>query len=99
MKLMLGCHGHRNFGWSLCKGIQNTLLDLDALGKDREEVLAYLDDHCKVFEKVIDDHNKVNSIAHYVIKQELVPKHLVKLIYETLSIHKICGCYIYVKTE
>lgn len=99
MKLMLGCHGHRNFGWSLCKGTQNILLDLEDLGRDREEVLEYLDEHCKIFEQVIDDNNKVSNIAHYIVKRELLPKHMTKLIYEMLSMHKVCGCYIFVKTD
>jgi hypothetical protein len=99
MKLILGCHGHRNFGWSLCKGTQNMLLNLNELGSEAEQVMDYLDRHCKLFESVVDDNNKVVNIVHYVINRGLVQDHMKKLIYESLAMHKLCGHYLFIRVD
>ena len=96
-RLILGCHGHRRYGFSMCKGTKNCVLELDKLGSDTDEILDYLEHHCKLFEKVVSESNAVNNTMQYVIRRELVPEHIKKLIYEYITMHKTCGLYLYVE--
>lgn len=96
-RLILGCHGHRRFGFSVCRGSKNVLIELDKLGDRAEEVLEYLDNHCKLFEEVVIDLNRINNIVQYVIRQDLVPPHMQKLLYQYLGMHKPCGFYAFVE--
>lgn len=97
--LILGCHGWKNFGLTMCRGTSNELLDLDKLGTETETILGYLDAHCHLYDKVVDDHNKVVNIVQYLIKQDLIVDHLRKQIYEYLSMHKYCRCYMFIRAE
>jgi hypothetical protein len=97
--LMLGCHGCRKFGFSICKGTKNKVLDLSRLGPDSKGILDYLDNHFKIFEQVIQDNNAVNNLLEYIIKNDLVPEHIKKLLYEYRVMHKPCGLYFYVETD
>jgi hypothetical protein len=97
--LMLGCHGCRKFGFSICKGTKNKILDLAKLGSNTKEVLDHLDSHFKIFEQVIQDNNSVNNLIEYILKNDLVPDHIKKLIYEYRVMHKPCGLYFYVETD
>lgn len=96
---MLGCNGCRKFGFSLCKGTKSTFLDLSKLGSDSEEIIAHLDNHFKIFEQVITDPSIVNNLIYYVIKNDLIPEHMKKLIYDYQIMHKVCGLYFYVETD
>lgn len=96
---MLGCHGQRRYGFSMCKGTKNVLLDLSTLGDKQEEVMEYLDSHCKLFEQVLTDHNGVNNAIYYIIKQGLVPEHMKTLLYSYINMHKDCGLYMYIEDE
>jgi len=96
-QLILGCHGHRRYGFSMCKGTKNSILELDKLGSDSEEILEYFDRHCKLFEKVVAEPNAVNNTIQYIIKMELVPVHMRKILYEFVAMHKACGLYLYVE--
>lgn len=98
-KLILGCHGWKNFGYTMCKGTQNELVDLDRLGDKSEPVLEYLDSHCKLYDSVVTDHNKVVNAVQFIIKYQLVPEHVKKLIYEYIAMHKHCECYLFIKTD
>ena len=97
--LILGCHGNRRFGFSVCRGSKNILLELNRLGSNTEEVLEHLDNHYKLFDSVITELNKVNNIVQYIIRQELVPSHIQKLLYEYLGMHRPCGFYVYIETN
>jgi hypothetical protein len=97
--LMLGCHGCRKFGFSICKGTKNKVLDLSRLGTDSAEIMNHLDNHFKVFEQVVQDNNAVNNLLEYIIKNNLVPAHMVKILYDYRAMHKPCGLYFYVETD
>lgn len=97
--LMLGCHGCRKFGFSICKGTKNSVLDLSKLGSDTNDILKQLDLHFKVFEQVVQDNNSVNALIEYIIKNDLIPEHLKKIIYDYRVMHKPCGLYFYIETD
>lgn len=96
---MLGCHGCRKFGFSICKGTKNKILDLSKLGTDTSEILDNLDKHYKIFDDVIKDNNAVNNLLEYIIKRDLVPEHVKKILYDYRAMHKVCGLYFYVEAD
>ena len=96
-QLILGCHGARRYGFSLCRGVANPILDLRKLGANKEEVLAYLDDHCKLFDSLAEDRNLVNSIVHYVASNKLIVPHIETVMYDFMAIHKQCGIYAFIE--
>lgn len=97
--LILGCHGWKNFGFTMCRGTQNEILNLDQLGDQTELVLEYLDKHCKLYDSVSNDHNKVLNAVHFVLKFQFIPEHMKKQIYEYIAMHKHCGCYLFIKEQ
>ncbi len=97
--LMIGCHGCRQYGFSMCKGTKNQILNLRKLGPDADEIIKYLDVHYKAFDSVIVDKNAVNSLLEFIMKRDLVPEHIKKLLYEYRVMHKPCGLYFYVETD
>jgi hypothetical protein len=97
--LMLGCHGCRKFGFSICKGTKNRILDLSRLGPESKQILDYLDTHHKIFDGVIQDNNAINNLLEYIIKNDFVPEHIKKILYEYRVMHKPCGLYFYVETD
>ena len=96
---MLGCNGCRKFGFSMCKGTKSVLLDLSKLGRSPDEILKQLDEHYKIFEKVIDEPNAANNLIYFVTKNDLIPEHIKKIVYDYQAMHKICGLYLYVETD
>lgn len=96
-RLVLGCHGRMQYGFVLCSGTINTVLDFSNLPSDKNVIFEYLDGHCKLFDKVTNDTNKVSSVIQYLARQELLPKHVEQNIYDYVSIHKKCGLYMYVE--
>lgn len=96
-ELILGCHGARRFGFNICRGVSNTILDLRKI-KDREAVIEHLDNHYKLFEAIIEDRNQVYNLINYIETEKLVPKHTADLLYEFLAMHKGCGHYALIET-
>lgn len=96
-QLVLGCHGARRYGFSLCRGVANPILDLRKLGSSEEEVVAYLDNHCKLFDSVAEDRNMVNAIINFVDQRKLIAKHTLDVIYEFSAQHKNCGMYCFIE--
>jgi hypothetical protein len=97
--LMLGCHGCRKFGFSICKGTKNKILDLSQLQSKNPEALTHFDNHYKVFEQVLQDNNAISSLLEYIIRNDLVQDHIKKLLYDYRSMHKPCGLYVYIETD
>jgi len=81
----------------MCKGTKNSILDLDKLGSDSNDILDHFDKHCKLFDKVVVEPNAVNNTIQYVIRQDLIPEHIKKIMYEYIAMHKPCGLYLYVE--
>lgn len=96
-RLMLGCHGRMQYGYIMCAGTINMVLDFSNLPSDKEVIFEYLDNHCKLFDKVTNDTNKVNNIIQYLSRQGLLPAHVEQNIYEYISMHKKCGFYMYIE--
>lgn len=96
-QLILGCHGARRYGFSLCRGVANPILDLRKSANNREEIMAYLDDHCKLFDHVAEDRNMVNAIIYFVDQHKLIPKHMLDMVYEFVAQHKNCGLYCFIE--
>lgn len=96
-QLILGCHGARRYGFSLCRGVSNPIVDLRKLGDDKEKILTYLDDHCKLFDTVAEDKNMVHAVINFVDQHKLTPKHVMDTIYEFVAQHKNCGLYCFIE--
>ena len=94
--IVLGCHGHRWYGLSLCRGTSNQIADLSRLGPDHEEIMNHLDNHYKIFDKVIEDLNVIGNAINYLNKYRLIPDHLMKIIHSYIAMHKHCGLYMFV---
>lgn len=94
--IVLGCHGYRWYGMSMCKGTTNQIADLAKLGQENEEILSYLDAHCKLFDRVVDDLNVIGNVVNFLNRYGIIQDHLVKVIHGYISMHKHCGLYMFV---
>lgn len=97
--IIIGCHGFRRYGFSMCRGTANQLADLSKLGQENEAILDYLDRHCKLFDRVVDDVNIINNIINYLNKYGILQDHIVKTMHEYISMHKYCGLYMFVEPK
>jgi len=97
-QLVLGCHGARRYGFSLCRGVSNVVVDLRKLGNQEQEALDYFDGHCKLFDTVQEDRNLVLSVLNYIEQKELAPKHIRDMMYEFVKLHQQCGLYCFIET-
>lgn len=95
--LILGCHGMRKYGFSLCKGVENVILDLSKIKDNKEEIYSYLDDHCKLFDAVSNDRNTINSAFQFLTSHKVFPKHIEDQIYDFFHLHKKCGHYMFLE--
>ena len=73
-------------------------MDLRKLGRNEEEVMKYLDNHCKLMDKMVEDRNLIHNIVNYVETNKLVPKHMADVLYEFLAAHKSCGFYAFIES-
>lgn len=80
----------------MCRGTTNTIADLRKLGQDTEDIMSYLDDHCKVFDKVIEDRNEINNIVQFLARYDVIPKHLNEVLKDYMALHRGCGLYMFV---
>lgn len=95
--IVLGCHGQRRFGLSMCRGTTNEIVDLRKLGTDYEEIINHLDKHYKLFDKVIEDLNQVGNLISFLGQFKIVPEHILKFLHTYIATHRGCGVYIYVE--
>ena len=96
-RLVLGCHGRMQFGFTMCAGTINEIYNLSNLPEGKEAIYEYLDGHCKLFDKVTQDVNKINSIIQYLARQGVLPPHVEQNIYDYIAMHKKCGFYMYIE--
>lgn len=95
-QIVLGCNGYRRFGISMCRGTTNAIADLRKLGSDSEEILSYLDGHCKLFDRVNEDLNQINNIIQFLTRHEALSKHLEPVLQDYIAFHRGCGLYMFV---
>lgn len=95
--LVLGCHGRKLYGLSMCEGTSNVILDLRKIPDHHEEVYDYLDSHCKLFDRIATDLNKIGNVITYLSKQNVIPKHQSEAIWDYIAMHKKCGLYMYIE--
>ena len=94
--IVLGCHGSRRYGLSMCHGITNPIADLRKLGDESDYILEYLEKHYKIFDKVVENLNEISNIFHFLVKHGIITKHLEGTIYDYIAMHKGCGLYMFV---
>jgi hypothetical protein len=95
--VVLGCHGRKLYGLTMCDGSANNILDLRKVLDDREEVYAYLDKHCKLFDKIATDQNKIGNVISFLSQQKCLNKHMTDAIYDYIAMHRRCGLYMYIE--
>lgn len=96
-RLVLGCHGRLQYGFLMCSGTTNTVLDFSDLKTTNAVIFEYLDNHCKLFDKVTNDTNKVLSIIQYLSRQKMLTPHVEQNIYDYIAMHKKCGFYMFIE--
>lgn len=94
--LVLGCNGYRRFGISMCRGTTNQIVDLRKLGPDSEEILAHLDNHFKLFDKVNEELNQINNIIGFLNRYGVVNRHLDPVLRDYITMHRGCGLYMFI---
>ena len=95
--VILGCHGHKIYGLTMCEGTQNIIVDLRNISDSYEEVYGYLDAHCKLFDRIITDLNKIGNTISWLQQKGAIPKHTVEAIWDYIAMHKKCGMYMYIQ--
>lgn len=95
--LVLGCHGRKLYTLTMCEGTSNIILDLRKVSEENEVVYTYLDNHCKLFDRIATDQNKINNVINFLAGQGLIPKHKVDALYDYIAMHRRCGLYMYIE--
>jgi hypothetical protein len=94
--LILGCHGHMEYGLIICNGTTNKILELTDPSQLPPGVLDYLGLHCKLFTQTQENPNTINNILNYLVQQKLMGKHLESTLNQYTKMHLICGLYMYI---
>lgn len=95
--LVLGCNGHMDQGGFLnCSGIDNPILDISALNKDkREDAVKFFNEVCGLFDGPIYDHNKSINIINMIYRDKgLIEEDVLFKIQNFTRMHKACGLYL-----
>jgi translation initiation factor 2 beta subunit (eIF-2beta)/eIF-5 len=99
-RLILGCHGRMEFGFQMCAGTKNVILDLSEYPEDSNPNLyQYLDNHNKLFDFLCKDTNKVVNVINFLFSGDYIQKHICDSLREYVVAHKRCGLYLYVEVE
>jgi hypothetical protein len=96
-KLLLCCHGLKEFGMTMCNGCANEILDFRKIPDTDERLYSYLDYHCKIFDAVNTDTNKVSSIVNFLCNNKYMATHQEEIIFKFIKQHRSCGLYMYVQ--
>lgn len=96
-QLVLGCHGRKLYGLTICEGTSNPILDLRKIPETNEIVFNYLDNHCKLFDRIATDQNKISNVINFLSQQGYLHKHIVDALYDYIAIHRKCGLYMYIE--
>lgn len=95
--LVLGCHGRKLYGLTMCDGTSNIVLDLRKVPEDKEDIYDYLDKHCKLFDKIATDQNKIGSVISFLSQHNFLSKHMTEAMYDYIAMHRKCGLYMYIE--
>jgi len=92
----LACHGHKLCGITMCPGVCNRIADLRKVNADKEFVIDYLNNHCKIFDRRAAELNKINNIVNLLAREGLIIPQVEETIYDFFAMHKKCGFYMYI---
>lgn len=95
--IVLGCHGRKSYGITMCDGTSNPIVDLRKVADSNESIYEYLDNHCKLFDRIATDINKIGNIVAFLVKEGVIQKHHESVIYDYIAMHKKCGLFMYVE--
>lgn len=96
-RIVLGCHGRKIYGLTLCEGVSNYILDLRKVPDDMEEIYGYLDNHCKLFDKIATDQNKIGNVISFLVSKNILPKHGQEAILDFIAMHRKCGLFMFIE--
>ncbi len=94
--LVLGCNGCSSKEFCLCPGVENIVLDLEALEKEKyTKIIDFLDSTCELFNSVTNDHNKcVNILSMLYRIYDAYDSKKLSSIQNFIKMHKECGIWI-----
>jgi hypothetical protein len=95
--IILGCHGRKLYGLTMCDGTSNIILDLQKVPDDKEDIYSYLDNHCKLFDRIATDQNKINNVINFLSQSGYLTKHMKDALYDYIAMHRRCGLFMYVE--
>jgi len=95
--LVLGCHGRKLYGLTMCSGASNPVLDLRKISEKHEDIYNYLDAHCKLFDRIITDLNKIGNVISFLNQNGALQKHTCDAMWDYIAMHKKCGLYMYIE--
>lgn len=95
--LVLGCHGRKLFKLTMCEGTSNAIVDFRSVSHDKEHIYDYLDSHCKLFDRIATDINKIGNVISHLNKNGVIPNHELETLWDYISMHKKCGLYMYIE--
>lgn len=95
--LVLGCHGRKLYGLSMCEGTSNGICDLRKIPDNHEEIYSYLDNHCKLFDRIITDLNKIGNVISFLSTHGVLSHHKTEALWDYIAMHKKCGLYMYIE--
>lgn len=95
--IILGCHGRKLYGLTMCEGSSNIIIDLRKISDDKEDVYNYLDKHSKLFDRIATDQNKISNVINYLSEQGFITNHYKESLYDYIAMHRRCGLFMYIE--
>lgn len=97
--LIIGCHGRKVYGFTMCESVSNILLDLKSVPDSREDIYSILDKHYKIFDVILTDQNKIGNLISFLHSNKIIPNHIQQTLYDFIALHRKCGLFVYIKID
>jgi len=101
--VILACEGHqdKDTGFCLCRGVENTILDLEPIERldSYRELIQYLDKVPQLFDGVCFKTNQITNAIYKIYEMGFIPERVYKYIAYFYEKHKHCGIILFIKPK
>lgn len=101
--VVLACEGHqdKDTGFCLCRGVENTILDLEKIERreDYLNLIKYLDRVPKLFEGTCFKTNIITNAVYKMYEMGFLDERVYQCIAYFYQRHQHCGIILYIEPK